>query len=298
MSDWSLSNTVNYKNEPIAVSEILVDSIFQMREDGTDENLVNHYASIMEANDPDGWRIFPDITVLYVTDVLEDMDNSKYAENYVIGGFHRFGAIQQRGYDQITATVIHGSIADGLAFAAGENADQSRRRTQADIRRAVTACLYNPNINQWSNGYIARICHVDPQTVANHEKRFYATDPSYKRPEKLRFVDKHGGTSLRKHSIPKIGVEETKEVLIPDDTERKQLLSDVTDLHVQSIAGYVDAPKPTEREQRTEELIQHYPVYDSYSRRDTLSVAELKELHATLGKIAKYVKQRRDNPLR
>ena len=295
MSDWTLSNSVSFTGETIVVSEILVDPIFQMREDGTDENLVNHYAGIMEANDPDGWRIFPDITILMVTDLEPDNDDLDYYEkHYVIGGFHRFGAIQQRGYEQITATIIHGSVADGIAFAAGENADQSRRRTQADIRRAVTACLYNPNINQWSNGYIARICHVDPQTVANHEKRFYATDPTYKRPEKLKFVDKHGGISRRKHSIPKIGIDETKEVLIPDDTERKQLISDVTDLHLQSIAGFVDAENPIEREHRTEELVRQYPVYDSYSRRDTLSVAELKELHATLEKIAKDVKQRRD----
>ena len=293
MSDWKRLTSHGLTSN-IAVSEILVDPIFQMRENGTDENLVNHYAGIMEANDPDGWHVFPDITLLMVTDPDEFDDEgwSRHQKYYVIGGFHRFGAIQQRGYEHVTATVVQGNVADGIAFAAGENADQSRRRTQADIRRAVTACLYNPNINQWSNGYIARICHVDPQTVANHEKRFYATDPSYKRPEKLKFVDKHGGTSLRKHSIPKIGVEETKEVLIPDDTERKQLLSDVTDLHVQSIAGYVEAEAPLEREQRTADLIREYPAYDSYSRRDTLSVSELKELHATLEKIAKDVKQR------
>ena len=249
MSDWKRLTSHGLTSN-IAVSEILVDPIFQMRENGTDENLVNHYASIMETNDPNGWQVFPDITLLMVTDPDEFDDEgwSRHQKYYVIGGFHRFGAIQQRGYEHVTATVVQGNVADGIAFAAGENADQSRRRTQADIRRAVTACLYNPNINQWSNGYIARICHVDPQTVANHEKRFYATDPSYKRPEKLKFVDKHGGTSRRKHSIPKIGVEETKEVLIPDDMERKQLLSDVTDLHVQLIAGYVEAENPIERQ--------------------------------------------------
>lgn len=208
----------------IPVESIIADPIFQMRENGTDDVIVRRYAGVMENNDPDGWQIFPRITVLSITDKTDDRycpENyadltDKYARVYVVGGFHRLAAIQEVGYTDIEAIVIHGTIADGIVFAAGENDDKSVRRTLKDLRRAVLSCLQHPVIKEWVNPKIAEICAVDVQTVRNWETWLYKNDSDYSRPEKLKFRDKYGGVGLRKHSIPNFAVE-----VDSDDYEHK-----------------------------------------------------------------------------
>ena len=202
----------------IPINAIVADPIFQMRENGTDDVIVRRYAEVMQQNDPDGWQIFPRITVLSVSDASderycpEDYENvtHKYTRVYVVGGFHRLAAIQERSYEHIEAVIIHGSTADGIVFAAGENDDKSVRRTLKDLRNAVLSCLKHSEIKAWANPKIAEICAVDVQTVRNWELWLYKNDPDYSRPEKLKFRDKYGGVGLRKHSIPNFAAEDEK----------------------------------------------------------------------------------------
>ena len=202
----------------IPVNSIIADPIFQMRENGTDNVIVRRYAEVMQQNDPDGWQLFPRITVLSVSDASdarycpEDYENvtHKYTRVYVVGGFHRLAAIIEQGYEHVEAVVIHGSTADGIVFAAGENDDKSVRRTLKCLRNAVLSCLKHSEIKAWSNPKIAEICGVDVQTVRNWELWLYKNDPDYSRPDKLKFRDKYGGVGLRKHSIPNFAVEDEK----------------------------------------------------------------------------------------
>ena len=202
----------------ISVQSIIADFIFQMRENGIDDVIVRRYAEVMLSNDPDGWQIFPRITVLsvandsddrYCPEDYQDLTHN-YTRVYVVGGFHRLAAMQECGYAEIEAVVINGSTADGIVFAAGENDDKSVRRTLKDIRRAVISCLTHPEIKTWVNPKIAEICGVDVQTVRNWEIWLYKNDPDYSRPENLKFRDKYGGVGLRKHSIPNFAVEDEK----------------------------------------------------------------------------------------
>ena len=124
--------------------------------------IVRRYAEVMRSNDPDGWQIFPRITLL----TIDHFEDEHYTSDafYVIGGFHRLAAMQERGYKDVEAVVILGSVADGIVFAAGENDDKSVRRTLKDIRRAVISCLQHIDIKTWTNPKIAEFCAVDVQT--------------------------------------------------------------------------------------------------------------------------------------
>lgn len=290
MSDWK-HLTTHGLTVNIKVDDIIEDDLFQMRAGGTDDVIATRYANIMASNDPDGWKGFPDIIVLYVVDEGE-IDQGRYGKYYVIGGFHRLAAIKNRGYTDISATVIQGSLADGIAFAAGENADKSLRRMQEDIKRAVATCLWNPDINSWSNAEIARICQVDPQTIANHEKRIRAEHPDYTRPEKLKFIDKYGGVAQRKFSIPKFEVEPA-EVDETEGLEREQLLSDIADHHVTAVLPFIEAEYPHERDEQSQKLLAKFPNYALYRQRESLDVDELETLKETLNKIDDYVKEAR-----
>ena len=116
MSDKSTVDFLRNKGilTSIPVASIIADPIFQMREDGTDDVIVRRYAEVMGHNDPDGWQIFPRITVLALSDIEDERyDPEKY---YVIGGFHRLAAMQDREYENIEATVILGTTADGIVL--------------------------------------------------------------------------------------------------------------------------------------------------------------------------------------
>ena len=55
----------------IPVNSIIADPIFQMRANGIDDVIVRRYAEVMQSHDPDGWQIFPRITLLTI-DHFED----------------------------------------------------------------------------------------------------------------------------------------------------------------------------------------------------------------------------------
>ena len=192
-ADWNPHNLYMFPSE-CRIEDIIVDEIFQMRAEGTNSEIVERYAEVMKQNDPDGWSIFPEIKVL--------LDTESY-DKYLIAGFHRLEAMKKNGYDEIRVMKYDGRRLDGLILAAGENADRSQPRTHADIKKSIETCLADPELRQWSNSQIARWCQVNTQTVINHEKRMSTSklevDP---RPEKLKFIDKHGNISLRKAPAP------------------------------------------------------------------------------------------------
>ena len=293
MSDKSTVDFLRNKGirTSIPVASIIADPIFQMREDGTDDVIVRRYAEIMDHNDPDGWQIFPRITVL----ALSDTEDERYeAEKYyVIGGFHRLAAMQDQGYEHIEATVILGTTADGIVFAAGENDDKSVRRTLKDIRRAVLSCLKHPEIKGWVNPKIAEICAVDVQTVRNWEIWLYRNDPDYSRPEKLKFRDKYGGVGLRKHSTPNFAVEPD----VIEIEEKRKAETAIINLRSQlspkyeTIIAYTADPNPELQEQRETDLLTRFPDLSLYKLLDSLSHDDLLKLETALTGAVEFVRQ-------
>ena len=196
-SDWMPRHfDFNGTEKPVRFDEIIVDPAYQMRTEGTSPEVVKRYAEIMKQNDPDGWLAFPLIKLLR----RKDADSKLF----LISGFHRLEAMKLNGYDKIVAIVSRGTHLNGLILAAGENADRSQPRTNADIQNIVEMFLTDPELCQWSNAQIARWAQVDAQTVANHERRLLST-PNFgidNRPETRKFIDKHGNVSERKAPSP------------------------------------------------------------------------------------------------
>lgn len=293
MSDKSSKDFLQNKGilDSIPVESIIADPIFQMRENGTDDVIVRRYADVMSNNDPDGWQIFPRITLL----MINDIDDERYEADkyYVIGGFHRLAAMQERGYKNIEAVAVLGTTADGIVFAAGENDDKSVRRTLKDIRRAVLSCLRHPEIKSWVNPKIAEICAVDVQTVRNWEIWLYKNDPDYSRPEKLKFRDKYGGVGLRKHSIPNFAVEPD----VVEIEEKRKAEEAITQLRSQISAGYgkvvaytADADG-TIHEERETDLLTRFPDLSLYKLLDTLSHEDLTKLEQAVKDAGMFIRQ-------
>lgn len=279
----------------IPVNSIIADPIFQMRANGIDDVIVRRYAEVMQSHDPDGWQIFPRITLLAINDIEDDWyDQSKF---YVIGGFHRLAAMQERGYKDVEAVVILGSTADGVVFAAGENDDKSVRRTLKDIRRAVISCLKHPEIKAWTNPKIAEFCAVDVQTVRNWEIWLYKNDPDYSRPEKLKFRDKYGGIGLRNHSIPNFAVE----VNVVEIEEKRKADEAMIQLRSQVSAGYSRVlaytadPDSAVHEQRDADLLSRFPDLSLYKLLDTLSHDELTTLEVAVKGADEFIRAEKSN---
>ena len=297
MSDKSTKDFLQNKGilASIPVASIIADPIFQMREDGTDDVIVRRYAEVMDHNNPDGWQIFPRITILALSDTEDERyDPEKY---YVIGGFHRLAAMQIQEYEHIEATVILGTTADGIVFAAGENDDKSVRRTLKDIRRAVLSCLKHPEIKGWVNPKIAEICAVDVQTVRNWEMWLYKNDPDYSRPEKLKFRDKYGGVGLRKHSIPNFAVEAD----VIEIEEKRKAETAIINLRSQlspryeTIIAYTADPNPELQGQRETDLLARFPDLSLYKLLDSLSHEDLLKLETALTGAMEFVRREKKN---
>ena len=317
-SDWKPTPDVGF-TQSICIDEIIVDPIFQMRDEGTDPAVVDRYAAIMTENDPEGWSVFPEIKILEDTaSGLKDQgrdDGQHLYDRYLLAGFHRLEAMKACGYDEIRAVMIAGNRIDGLILSAGENADRSQPRTNADIQNIVKMFLTDPELCQWNNAQIARWAQVDAQTVANHERRLLST-PNFDidaRPKKLKFIDKHGNISLRKRLItkkekaigdgllidPKGEVVDANSVvnaeLDAEQVEREQLQRDITNTFISNIRPFVFSTHPTIFAQREASLIEDYPVLELYPRLTSLGLEDLRAFSEHLEKVVQELSDRKSN---
>lgn len=78
-------------------------------------------------------------------------------------GHARVEATRRAGKDTIRAEVRAGDHHAAYLYALGANATNGERRTNADLRNAVTSALSNQTMSSWSNVQIAAVCHCsDP----------------------------------------------------------------------------------------------------------------------------------------
>lgn len=88
-------------------------------------------------------------------------------EYWLADGFHRYFATKKAGKASVNVEVITGTQRDAVLHSCGVNALHGLRRTNADKRKSVMTLLDDVEWQDWSNGEIARQCHVSPPFVAS-----------------------------------------------------------------------------------------------------------------------------------
>ena len=133
----------------IGLDAIRIDGGTQSREK-IDEGVVGEYAGLIE----DG-VVFPAVRVYF-----------DGVSHYLADGFHRYHAHRKAGKGAIEADVENGTLRDAILYSLGANHEHGIRRTNADKRKAVQAMLDDFEWQEWSNGEIARKCHVSEFLVS------------------------------------------------------------------------------------------------------------------------------------
>ena len=134
----------------LGMDVIRIDGGTQSREK-IDDNIVTEYADLIE----DG-VVFPAVRVYF-----------DGVNHYLADGFHRYHAHRRAGKGAIEADVEKGTLRDAILYSLGANHEHGLRRSNADKRKAVQAMLDDFEWQEWSNGEIARRCHVSERLVAN-----------------------------------------------------------------------------------------------------------------------------------
>lgn len=141
--------------ESLNLKDLKIDGGTQPREAICDQT-VAEYADAIRAG-----AAFPPVVVFH--------DGATY---WLVDGFHRFHAHRQCGKKTIDADVNQGTLRDAVLHSLAANVDHGLRRKNADKRKAVLTMLTNELVardgsgHPWSDGEIAKRCHVDPKTVA------------------------------------------------------------------------------------------------------------------------------------
>ena len=195
--------------ETIKPSEVVTLAECQPRVDGTDDTLVAEYAADMQAYDAEyteydpkiyGWQKFPRLECVHVSDV-----------GYILfSGFHRLAAIRSNDYTEIEVAFVEGTRQDAILLSKNVNADNGKRRTNADKAHVVKSCLLDDELKLWSDRQIAKWCGVAPNSVKNHESALRKLHSAYERPTRrkrlsnigqIEWIDTAGignGTSIKK----------------------------------------------------------------------------------------------------
>lgn len=114
------------------------------------EQTIADYAEALDRGEP-----FPPATVFY--------DGSDY---WLADGFHRDGAHDRLGWEEMSCDVRAGTRRDAVLYACGANEAHGLRRSNEDKRRAVLILLGDPEWAHWSDSEIARRCRVSHPFVA------------------------------------------------------------------------------------------------------------------------------------
>lgn len=122
------------------------------------------------------------------------------ADKHLWSGFHTIeAAIRAFGAEQEIYFEIEGENRnDALLLATGENSKRGRKRSNKEKQVAVLRWLHDKKGRQWANSYIAAQCNVSDGFVrsvvenltSNIRSEIY--DENYKRPTKLKYINKHG----------------------------------------------------------------------------------------------------------
>jgi transcriptional regulator with XRE-family HTH domain len=137
----------------MALGALVVDERCQAREE-RDAETVREYSRLYSEGEE-----LPPIEVFQVDDDL-----------VVIDGFHRIEAARRARLAKLPVKVTGtGTIEDAQWAAVSKNAKHGRRRTRADIERAVRMTLAHPASKGLSNRELAKHLGVSHTTIANYK---------------------------------------------------------------------------------------------------------------------------------
>ena len=179
MSNQLSEQTVSPRGESRIVtrkiSEIIIGPAINTRE--VDSDIVVEYKDAIEgygAKWQESWNELPRIT----------------ESNHLWSGFHTISAARLVfGDTWITRCVVEGETErEAFFLATRTNAQHGRRRTNAEKETAVKRWLEDEEMNQWTDGYIAKVCLVSQPFVT--KQRSLITIMS--QPTKRKFINAKG----------------------------------------------------------------------------------------------------------
>jgi hypothetical protein len=133
------------------LADIRLDGGTQTRA-GLLEEIIEDYSNRLK-DDPQ-WNFPP-------ADVFDDGN-----EYWLADGFHRHQAYYRAGRETMPCEIHPGTQRDALIYALSANQSHGLKRSQADRRRAIQIALQDSEWQDWSDHQVARLCAVDPKTVA------------------------------------------------------------------------------------------------------------------------------------
>jgi DNA modification methylase len=166
---------------PIPLNKIRTDGGTQSRAE-LNPLIIDDYVERMKAGD-----VFPPAVTFH--------DGEWY---WLADGFkrHRATAILKR--KTLECDVRQGTRREAVLYSVSANAHHGERRTRADMKRAVTLLLEDPEWSKWSNREIARRCLVSHTFVAEVRTSLAATagdDEPGAKDDVRTFRTRHGTTS-------------------------------------------------------------------------------------------------------
>lgn len=173
--------------EKMKINDIIVDpSINTLPQ--LDETIIEEYKEAIVDYGMDRW-------------MFEWLEKPKITvDKHLWSGFHTIeAAIRAFGTDQQIYFEVEGkNREDALLLATSENGKRGRKRSNKEKQVAVLRWLHDKKGRQWANSYIATQCNVSDGFVrsivdnltSNIRSEIY--DPDYKRPTKLKYINKYG----------------------------------------------------------------------------------------------------------
>ena len=175
-----MTNTVS-ENTILPISGITILSDVNIRELDTDyvNDLMEAQLEYGESHWQTHWKEMPKIN----------------QDGILFSGFHTITAAKRNfgNKHQVSFQVVEGNP---YLLAACENASHGKRRTNTDKRAAVLRWLQDGEGMQWTDSYIAKLCHVSDFLVSSVDASLQENgSESYNRPTKRKYIDKYGNIS-------------------------------------------------------------------------------------------------------
>lgn len=120
-------------------------------------------------------EVFPPVELYF--------DGSLY---WLADGYHRVRAAEQANIDKLRVIVHQGTKRDAMLHSFGANATHGLRRTNEDIRRAVTRLITDDEWSTWSHRRLAAVAGVNHMTIKNWRDRLDAN------PDQREYIDQAG----------------------------------------------------------------------------------------------------------
>ena len=166
----------------LEIGEIILDPKINTREVARDvvtdykEAINGYHRQVVQGNGTswqDHWNELPRIT----------------ESNHLWSGFHTVTAASEVFSGGEIRCVVEGeNYRDAFFLATRTNAQHGRRRTNAEKQTSVDRWLNDAEMNQWTDGYIAKMCQVSPNTVANRR----SLEKFSSQPTKRKFINAKG----------------------------------------------------------------------------------------------------------